>query len=120
MGDHAADVERIVTGLVEGLRRRSVRVEQVVLFGSRARGQGAPDSDIDLLVVSPDFGRDVLADYAAIYSSLPQHAVDVDALPCTPADVASPEPDDFLAIALEDGVVVYRREDVARTRGPIR
>jgi predicted nucleotidyltransferase len=33
-------------------------VEQVILFGSRARGDARPDSDVDLLVVeSKPFGR---------------------------------------------------------------
>lgn len=30
---------------------------EVVLFGSRARGEARPDSDLDLLVIEPDFGR---------------------------------------------------------------
>jgi predicted nucleotidyltransferase len=36
--------------------RRIVRAfdpERVILFGSHARGQGGPDSDVDLLVVMP-------------------------------------------------------------------
>jgi predicted nucleotidyltransferase len=29
----------------------------IILFGSRARGEGHPDSDLDLLVIEPDFAR---------------------------------------------------------------
>ncbi len=29
----------------------------VILFGSRARGEARPDSDLDLLVIEPDFDR---------------------------------------------------------------
>ena len=29
----------------------------VILFGSRARGEPRPDSDLDLLVIEPDFDR---------------------------------------------------------------
>jgi predicted nucleotidyltransferase len=29
----------------------------VILFGSRARGESRPDSDLDLLVIEPDFNR---------------------------------------------------------------
>ncbi len=29
----------------------------VILFGSRARGESRPDSDLDLLVIEPDFSR---------------------------------------------------------------
>jgi len=35
-----------------------VRVERVILFGSHTAGTARPDSDIDVAVVSPDFGRD--------------------------------------------------------------
>lgn len=33
--------------------RNAVRPERVVLFGSRARGQGGPASDFDILIVGP-------------------------------------------------------------------
>lgn len=32
------------------------RPERVILFGSHARGEGGPDSDVDLLVVMPVSG----------------------------------------------------------------
>lgn len=32
-----------------------IDIEELILFGSRAKGQGSEDSDIDLLVVSKDF-----------------------------------------------------------------
>jgi predicted nucleotidyltransferase len=38
----------------ERLRDR-IRVDRLLVFGSRARGTHRPDSDYDLIVVSPDF-----------------------------------------------------------------
>ena len=51
-----ADQDR---GLIEDARRRladtsGVRVIAVLPFGSRAKGEGGADSDLDLLVVVPD------------------------------------------------------------------
>jgi predicted nucleotidyltransferase len=45
--------------LIEDARRRltdvpGIHVIAVLVFGSRARGEGSPDSDLDLLVVVPD------------------------------------------------------------------
>jgi predicted nucleotidyltransferase len=44
-----SDLQAVMTAL-GGLQPRP---ERVVLFGSRARGEARPDSDIDLLVVMP-------------------------------------------------------------------
>ena len=43
----------------EAGRRLSVAAPDadVILFGSRARGESRPDSDLDLLVIEPDFNR---------------------------------------------------------------
>ncbi len=49
-------VERVVQLIVEKIHPR-----QVFLFGSRAKGDARPDSDIDLLLIydGPSFKRDV-------------------------------------------------------------
>ncbi len=108
MGETAVDVERIVASFVETLSTK-IHVERVILFGSRARGDAGESSDVDLLVVSSDFGDDILADFALLYRCLPSVDVDVDVIPYTPSKIASAEPDSFLATALEDGVTVYPR-----------
>jgi predicted nucleotidyltransferase len=43
--------------LIEETRRRLIAAapgSKVILFGSRARGEARPDSDLDLLVIEPD------------------------------------------------------------------
>ncbi|HXG32848.1 MAG TPA: nucleotidyltransferase domain-containing protein [Bryobacteraceae bacterium] len=42
------EIQRIVRRIV-----RQFRPERVILFGSHARGEAGPDSDVDLLVVMP-------------------------------------------------------------------
>jgi predicted nucleotidyltransferase len=46
--------------LIEEVRRRLTAVApdaDIILFGSRARDEARPDSDLDLLVIEPDFAR---------------------------------------------------------------
>lgn len=46
------------------------RLRGVVLYGSEARGQAGPDSDVDVLVLLDDpvnYGRDVQANLDAVY-----------------------------------------------------
>src|ERR1700743_2028928 len=48
------------TDLIDEAARRIAAVAplaKVILFGSRARGEARPDSDLDLLVIEPDFAR---------------------------------------------------------------
>ena len=40
---------------------KSVRIEQMLLFGSRAKGKSTPKSDVDIIVVSPDFRKEKFA-----------------------------------------------------------
>jgi len=37
--------------------RPYIKVEKVILFGSHARGEAHRDSDIDLIIISPDFKK---------------------------------------------------------------
>lgn len=39
--------------------KQTMQVDAIYLFGSYAKGEANPDSDIDVLVLSPDFTDDV-------------------------------------------------------------
>jgi predicted nucleotidyltransferase len=53
-GSHSVDraIQRMVRRIV-----RQFHPERVILFGSHARGNAGPDSDVDLLVVIPVEGQ---------------------------------------------------------------
>ncbi len=44
----AKEIQRMVNRIV-----KEFQPERVILFGSHARGEGGPDSDVDLLIVMP-------------------------------------------------------------------
>jgi len=48
------DVKKIVKDYLTTVSKR-IKVEKAILFGSWARGDNLQDSDIDLVVISPDF-----------------------------------------------------------------
>jgi predicted nucleotidyltransferase len=83
--------------------------EEIVLFGSAARGQMGPDSDVDLLVVKSCKNRREVA--RAIYRQL------VGVAPGLPKDIIVVTPEDverdrdtigyIIRPALRDGRVVY-------------
>ena len=105
----AARTEEIIRQVIEHLRQR-VRLNQVILFGSHARGEADEWSDVDLAVVSPDFARmshrrlmDLLVDVIL--------AVDpcVEIRPCTPDDLKDARPTNFLGHNPAEGKVVYKK-----------
>ena len=75
------DIQRMVTRIV-----KEFRPERVILFGSHARGEGGPDSDVDLLVVMPVEGsrRD-----KAIEIGVALHDIRI------PKDIIVTTPEDF-------------------------
>jgi predicted nucleotidyltransferase len=81
--------------------------EKIILFGSAARGEMGPNSDVDLLVIKAGAHRLDLA--GKIYGNL--HGVDeaVDVVVVTPEDVERyrESPALVIAPALREGKVVY-------------
>jgi len=51
-------VIRIIESFVNALRKQKINVDKAVLYGSFSRGTQRKDSDIDVAIVSKDFGRD--------------------------------------------------------------
>ncbi len=91
-------VERVV---------EAAQPDKIVLFGSAARGEMGPNSDIDLLVIkSGKFNRDRVT--REIYRRL-SGAAAVDALVVTPEEVERYGDSPYLVIypALREGRVVY-------------
>lgn len=48
-------IVRVVQNYLRAVRRAGVQARCAILFGSHARGDAHPDSDIDILVVAPEF-----------------------------------------------------------------
>src|SRR4030043_1738877 len=49
---------KVIRKFVNALKQEGISVDRVILFGSYAKGKIRPDSDIDVAVVSKQFGRD--------------------------------------------------------------
>jgi len=47
-----------IKDFVKELKRQKIRVSKVILYGSRVSGKAYQYSDIDVAIISPDFGRD--------------------------------------------------------------
>jgi predicted nucleotidyltransferase len=94
---------RVLDAIVNGYRPA-----QVILFGSQARGDAKPHSDVDLLVVFDhlDDRREVRAELNRLLRDAP-FAKDI--LVATPHEIAHPMPGTAIAEAAHEGLVVYER-----------
>lgn len=85
------EVTKTVKDYLHLLKKEGVGVEKGILFGSFAKGSAKDDSDIDLCVVAPEFGKDPIAETAL----LKFHTWDVDpyieVIPYSPTDLAVEE-----------------------------
>lgn len=91
------------------LAARYPEIEEIVLFGSLARGTPVPGSDADLLIVLSESDRRFLDRIPAFLPS--RFPVSVDVFPYTRAEVERMlrEGNAFLRAALRDGEVLFRR-----------
>src|SRR5438552_8340982 len=81
---------KITQALIRRIVKRIVQEfdpEQVILFGSQARGDAGPDSDVDLLVVM-DVKGSRLDKRVEIRGALREFLVPMDILVTTPEDFA--------------------------------
>ena len=102
-------LQRMVAAIVE-----AADPEQVILFGSRARGDARPDSDVDLVVVEAEPfgpGRDRRAEIVRLMRALGGCPVATDILVYSLDEVEywRDSLNNVLARALREGRVLYER-----------
>ncbi len=95
-------LEQVVKRIVE-----AVAPEKIILFGSAARGEMGPDSDLDLLIVKSDVHR--LATAQMIEHSLTGITISTDIVVATPKDIEMHK--DTIGLiyrpALQEGKILY-------------
>ncbi len=102
-GQTTAEVIRGLKSLKRRLARH-IRVDRMILFGSRARGDWLLTSDADLMIVSPDFQGRRFADRSAEVLGHWRGRVDLEVFCYTPAEVATRARDiGLVAQALKEG-----------------
>lgn len=91
--------------------RLLIPAAEVRLFGSRARGQARPDSDIDLLITAPDAWlaqRDRFALLAELWGAVAQPDLSVDLVlhSSSEASIRAQEPGSVVHEAFSNGVLL--------------
>lgn len=87
-------LEKVIKTVEEYLhlvKRSGVAVERGIIFGSFAKGNAKKDSDIDLCVVSPNFGKDPIAETALLKSLTWGIDPSIEVISYSPEDIAVEE-----------------------------
>lgn len=95
----AVIADRVNPAILEKARRyldllqaRGMRIQRAYLFGSHARGQAHPGSDIDLAIVSPDLSGDWLDDFCLLTRLADEVDPWIEVIPFLPEDFREENP----------------------------
>lgn len=85
--------------------------QRVIVFGSVARGEAGPDSDIDLVVVLDDDTPLEMLGAGSVYEARKNYRGAVDILPCRASALneRALAKGSFADLVLREGVTVYER-----------
>lgn len=89
--------------------KKQIRVDQVILFGSYGRGTPRDYSDIDLVVVSPDFEGGTEKDYLILDRAARKINCLIEAIPYNRNDFQDHETGDFLDEIQKTGRIIYKK-----------
>ncbi|MDO8490479.1 MAG: nucleotidyltransferase domain-containing protein [Dehalococcoidia bacterium] len=102
MAESAPHLSKIVVRYRQELARLGIRISAVYVYGSYARGTQTDDSDIDLIVVSPDFaGLNMLERLELLGVAAARILEPVQAYGLTPDEIKQHTLSSFLAGILE-------------------
>jgi predicted nucleotidyltransferase len=79
------------------VEQRGISVSKVILFGSHAKGKANPDSDIDIAVVSTQFGQDITEEMMMLRKIALKVDSHIEPVPLCPEDLD----DNFSTLAQE-------------------
>lgn len=58
---------KVIKKFAKALKQEGISVDHIILYGSYACGRERPDSDIDVAVVSKNFGKDKVEEGMALF-----------------------------------------------------
>lgn len=121
MNEAAQHLANVSQSVLDEIVRRIVEAaepEKIILFGSTARGDAGPDSDLDFLIVKSGAHRRELG--VEIRRSLYGVRVAIDVIVATPEDLERYGSSHALVYkhAIKDGLVLYDAAEALVEAGP--
>jgi|YelNatPaOPRAMG01_1025707.scaffolds.fasta_scaffold98550_2 predicted nucleotidyltransferase len=103
------EIKKIANRLADALKAKGIKVKRIILYGSYAKGNPKPYSDIDLAVISPDFNnKGLLKRQELLGEIIFSLGEPIEALGYSDKEFKNPPELSFLSEIITKGKVVYR------------
>jgi predicted nucleotidyltransferase len=103
------ELKKILKPYLDSMRDE-IKINYAILFGSYAKGNPREESDIDIAVVSEDFGVNHLEKMQYLSVKRLDSDASIEGHPFSLKDYHNREKGDFLSGILETGIIVERNE----------
>ncbi len=102
------ELKKIITEVVRDLEAHKIKVSEVILYGSYARGTPNEFSDVDIAVVSPSFARKgILKIQEELARGMSKFLSIIEPIGCSPEEFKRADKTSFLGEVKRTGRVVY-------------
>jgi uncharacterized protein len=104
----STEIKKIIRGLVKTLTENSIAVDKIILYGSYAKGNPRPHSDIDIAVISPNFkGKKIMERQTTLAGLLGQYLSIAEVIGYSSDEFLSASPETFIGEIKRTGKVLY-------------
>ena len=80
------DIRNIALKFADILERQGIPVEKLIVFGSYVKNRAAEESDIDLCIVSPKFGKDPIEELQFLFKQTRKIDTRIEPIPVSPQE----------------------------------
>jgi predicted nucleotidyltransferase len=102
-----------IRNYISAVRQAGIAVSQAILFGSFARGNERPDSDIDLVVVAPEFDERSEADVDLLWELRAFTDARIEPIACGEQQWLKDNVSLILNVARREGIMIELEPELA-------
>ncbi|MDL1956054.1 MAG: nucleotidyltransferase domain-containing protein [Candidatus Desulfofervidus auxilii] len=107
-------IKEIIFKCINELEKNNIPIDEVILFGSYAKGNYTEYSDIDLLIVSPIFEGDRIEDRKKIRKYILKISSYLEIIPCSRKEFQEKNP--FIEEIIKSGLkITFSNKSLQRT-----
>jgi predicted nucleotidyltransferase len=92
------EIKKLISKYILLLKQDNLRISKVILFGSHAKERANRDSDIDICIISPDFGKNKVKEMSYLLKKASKINLMIEPIPLSISDW---EDRDYLPIIAE-------------------